>query len=258
MRKEPRLDGSAIPSRLAGLTRALGGQGFEESLAGLLAALADIEQCNVFLFAQSGETRCLFSWNAVRPQACSLARRYVEGGFFAQDPALLSLRKAPRPRMERLHRDDINDPWYRRVFFDEVNLGGKLAIFEPAMPEGVYLNFYHAAQKPEFSAKETGNLAFLSPFLAEILLKHHEMTRHASAPPGLETMQELLIRKAPRLAGREIEVCARIVGGFSSEAIALELGIAASSVATYRKRAYAKLGISSQNELFALCLEAAR
>ena len=36
------------------------------------------------------------------------------------------------------------------------------------------------------------------------------------------------------------------------EGTALDLGIAPTSVATYRKRAYQKLGITSQNEIFAL------
>jgi DNA-binding CsgD family transcriptional regulator len=49
-------------------------------------------------------------------------------------------------------------------------------------------------------------------------------------------------------------VCARILSGYSSEAIASELGISLHSAFTYRKRAYDKLGIASQNELFAIAL----
>ena len=56
------------------------------------------------------------------------------------------------------------------------------------------------------------------------------------------------------LTAREKDVCRRILDGFSSEAIAGELGIALNSVFTYRKRAYEKLGIASQNELFAIAL----
>jgi DNA-binding CsgD family transcriptional regulator len=67
-------------------------------------------------------------------------------------------------------------------------------------------------------------------------------------------------RLAPfdRLTAREREVCERIVLGYTSIGIGLDLDIALSSVLTYRKRAYAKLGIGTQNELFALCLDASR
>jgi DNA-binding CsgD family transcriptional regulator len=42
--------------------------------------------------------------------------------------------------------------------------------------------------------------------------------------------------------------------GFSSEAISQALGISLHSTLTYRKRAYERLGISSQNELFSIVL----
>jgi DNA-binding CsgD family transcriptional regulator len=42
--------------------------------------------------------------------------------------------------------------------------------------------------------------------------------------------------------------------GYSNEAIALHLDLSFHSVRTYRRRAYLKLGVTSQNELFALIL----
>jgi len=45
-----------------------------------------------------------------------------------------------------------------------------------------------------------------------------------------------------------------IASGLSSHVIALELGISINTVLTYRKRAYARLDISSQNELMQLLL----
>lgn len=52
------------------------------------------------------------------------------------------------------------------------------------------------------------------------------------------------------LTERERKVCALALAGVSIEGSAYELGIKKSSVITYRKRAYARLGISSLNELF--------
>jgi DNA-binding CsgD family transcriptional regulator len=57
------------------------------------------------------------------------------------------------------------------------------------------------------------------------------------------------------LTGREREVCLRILSGQSSEAISSELSISIHSTLTYRRRAYERLGISSQNELFGLVLK---
>jgi DNA-binding CsgD family transcriptional regulator len=45
-----------------------------------------------------------------------------------------------------------------------------------------------------------------------------------------------------------------ILQGLSSEAIAGRLAISLNSVLTYRRRAYQRLGITSQNELFSLVM----
>jgi DNA-binding CsgD family transcriptional regulator len=45
-----------------------------------------------------------------------------------------------------------------------------------------------------------------------------------------------------------------ILQGLSSEAIAGQFGISLNSVLTYRRRAYQRLGITSQNELFSLVM----
>jgi DNA-binding CsgD family transcriptional regulator len=62
------------------------------------------------------------------------------------------------------------------------------------------------------------------------------------------------MHEGARLTEREADVCARIVLGMSTTGIALDLRISKNTVATLRKRAYDRLGISSQNELFAICL----
>ena len=53
----------------------------------------------------------------------------------------------------------------------------------------------------------------------------------------------------PTLSEREVEICASLLVGRSYKEIARQRGVLASSVITYRKRAYAKLGIMSRHEL---------
>jgi DNA-binding CsgD family transcriptional regulator len=67
--------------------------------------------------------------------------------------------------------------------------------------------------------------------------------------PSLSELIEAIPATAP-LSPQEIAVCGMIVAGHSTESIALNLGISPHSVVTYRRRAYAKLMLSSQNELF--------
>lgn len=52
------------------------------------------------------------------------------------------------------------------------------------------------------------------------------------------------------LTDRERAVCARTMVGMTAEAIALDLGIAPSSVLTYRRRAYERYQITNSNQFF--------
>jgi DNA-binding CsgD family transcriptional regulator len=57
-----------------------------------------------------------------------------------------------------------------------------------------------------------------------------------------------------RLTERERQVCAHALSGVTVAGIASMLGVKESTVATLRRRAYTKLGISNLNSLFALCV----
>lgn len=70
----------------------------------------------------------------------------------------------------------------------------------------------------------------------------------------IDSSRERLRTVAPLLSPRELEVCIRIMLGVTSEGIGIDLGISRNTVLTYRKRAYARLNISSQNQLFRLVM----
>ena len=54
------------------------------------------------------------------------------------------------------------------------------------------------------------------------------------------------------LTARELDVMARAIIGMTAEGTALDINVKKSSVVTYRKRAYERLGVSSLPELFRL------
>ncbi|HYS63713.1 MAG TPA: LuxR C-terminal-related transcriptional regulator, partial [Paraburkholderia sp.] len=56
----------------------------------------------------------------------------------------------------------------------------------------------------------------------------------------------------------ELNVLRGMLEGASAAEIAEQMGVKPSSVITYQKRTYARPGISSQRQLFALCLQPER
>lgn len=237
------------------LIDSLGGSGFNDAVERLLDDAAALDQFIVFAVPDSGEAECLHAWNRTAPAlAADLAARYVSGGFHRRDTALNTLRRPQAPRLRLVGRGDIFDADYRRQFFDAPGLGGKLSVLGEAPGKTLYVNFYKSAAEATFSDREVANLCALTGMVGKSILRHRAMTRHAR--PDAAAVRAILARRCHALTARELDVCARIVTGYTSEAIGLDLGISESSVATYRKRAYAKLGICSQHDLFALCLSA--
>jgi DNA-binding CsgD family transcriptional regulator len=91
--------------------------------------------------------------------------------------------------------------------------------------------------------------------IAPTLPRDERQSGRASGRPQDETLwhyRRLLIALDRGLTPREIDVCARALLGMTAEGTALDLDIKKSSVVTYRKRSYERLGISSQHELFRL------
>src|SRR5665213_1990431 len=87
-------------------------------------------------------------------------------------------------------------------------------------------------------------------------VERHIAILEQAAPDAAATLADLLreIPASAPLSKQEIAVCGLVVAGHSTESIAINLAVSSHSIVTYRRRAYAKLGVSSQNELFMLLL----
>ena len=103
------------------------------------------------------------------------------------------------------------------------------------------------------SSANASAVVIVAPALAAIVARH---CQEQEGPDGRKQLDRLFETRECFLilTPREKEVCRRILSGYGTEAIASDLGISLHSAFTYRKRAYEKLGISSQNELFAIAL----
>lgn len=146
-------------------------------------------------------------------------------------------------------RDDIRD---HLVLTDEEELGFRTVGWPPRLEEvGLYfrtgdgtveLSLYRERGISLATAGKMRALAALRIPLAAAFERHCTL-RPRQLPPR---------RIDRRLSQREREVCDLMLGGCSSTAIALRLGITAHTVKDHRKQVFRKLGVASLAELFAL------
>lgn len=158
--------------------------------------------------------------------------------------------------IQRIQQQDIKDQGYKALWYEKMNIIDRVSILTKA-DKGVYCLNMFRTQQP-FSDGDIKVITELSHLLSELTVKHTRLSGSLSnfmtRDDQIETLIERLARTSSNLTQREKDVCSRILLGMSSEGIGIDLGIKKQSVLTYRKRAYARLSISSQNELFALCL----
>jgi DNA-binding CsgD family transcriptional regulator len=217
-----------------------------------------VEQAIVFRLSRTRRWEILLAENARgRGLADDLACSYVRH-YHTRDPNREILRPtAVRSlRTRTLATSEFADPSYRAHLFADAGLAGKIAIIASTPNEILYLNLYRTEGDGSFTRQEALHFLPFAGLVAGTVERHFALLQRPERHT-LESLRGVLAAKRdgrPSLSARETEVCALGLAGRSIEAIALELSLSRHSVFTYRRRAFAKLGISTSQQLFALAL----
>ena len=104
-----------------------------------------------------------------------------------------------------------------------------------------------------FSLEEQGRLLCVRDWVLATMRRTWIYCRWKGRKPN-HWLVTLLDRFDARLTQREIETARLILQGFSSKAIAQQLGISPETVKVHRRNLYHKLNVNGHGELFALVL----
>jgi DNA-binding CsgD family transcriptional regulator len=227
----------------------------------------EIQQCTVFAFRGAASPTPLIvevQSADMRSIAQDTTRQYVTEGF-SRDPNMRCARRSAGPVVQTLNVNQIKDRGYRHRYYETCGLAHELILVGNADNVLYYSSFYRTEDQQGFSLEDRLALQQVANLTIQLLHRHTEYASVADGPPSAQLMhcenpegrrlalahlREVLLREPQMLSPREAEVCAAIVLGYSTLAISLNCGISVNTVATHRKRAYAKLGVCSQNELF--------
>lgn len=136
----------------------------------------------------------------------------------------------------QLRPADIRVAAWRRDIYERSHLADRLGfLYAVSRDEAFAINLYRDTAAGPFQPGEVERLLGIAPLLRQA---HRGALRRR---PDLTAAATLLQQRVPALSTRELAVCARIACGTGSDGIADALGIAPSTVATLRKRAYVKL-----------------
>lgn len=235
---------------LAGMVATVGSPEFPVRFLSALETLCGARLFSAFSFHGAGAPRTLFAEGECRgaPDFARTASTAYSRRYWCRDSDVR--RAAHGVSVVRTRAGDIADPDYRRTCYENGGIGERLSI-QAAGRHPLVANGYRAASDGAFRPGDIARLEELAPLLMAALSRHIELS---ACRPGDETpamVRQTLLSANAGLSTREAEVVAGFILGRTQGEIGAETGLTLSSVITYRRRAYCKLGVMDKQELLA-------
>ena len=225
-----------------------------------VASAAPIVQCTIFAYEFGNRPRTVAvadrrGGRFLQDIADSYARHYyaldgnqrviVTGAPAGTDTAIVLHQQAS---------DEIGHAGYRAACYQRPNVSDRLSLLvQPAGDIWLSVNFYRDSAQGKFAPGEIAAIETLAPLFAHGVQHHYRL--NGQPVQGVAPMMLASLRRhCPELSKRELDVLRGVLEGHTAAEIAEATGLQPSSVVTYQKRAYKRMGISSQRQLFALCL----
>ena len=210
-------------------------------------------------YRDAGPPLVLFR-QADHPQVfAELDRTYLAGAYLLDPYHDLHLTRAAAGlyRLRDVAPDAFQRSRYFQGYYQQTTLLDELTYV--AYPvAGLSVNIClgrDATSGASFAQREVETANRLAPVVAALAESHWAGLAAPAAPaddPTRDLIAALQARHGIHLSPRQAEVALMILRGHSSVSIGLRLSVSAQTVKVFRKQLYARCGITSQAELFAL------
>jgi DNA-binding CsgD family transcriptional regulator len=207
----------------------------------------------IYLFEATGREESSLQYFFGEPGLVDLFPAYRKW-YLRLDPVCDAYRAAPQHSdvvLQRVRPADIASPGFRRRIFDEPGIVERVSVIQRGADAWRVMNVARHTSDGCFSEGELGSLIGLACLVLPMLPLNRKR-EPSPLPLSVPQLEERFALRYGSLTLRERQVCARAAIGMSVEATALDLGIAKTSVLTYRQRAYQRLRVTSPFELCAL------
>jgi len=155
----------------------------------------------------------------------------------------------------RMGADDAPNADHREIIYRRHGVVERLSVAQ-LEDDGSLLavNLYHHSHQGAFDPLELERFGAVAPLLLTAVRRHISLQCEPAVPAAAdaEAVRKALLARCPALTPRELDVCERLLRGWSYDGIAADMGLSLATVKTYRARAFDRLGLHFRSELFAL------
>ena len=241
----------------------IGADSFPQNLVDALKLLTDFDYSVVFAYYRSEKPLCLF--HTFSPdKRIVFVDGYLKGPYLL-DPFFKACGRQIDAGLYRI-RDVAPDRFYQseyyRSYYSQTGLTEEIC-YTIYLLNGVavVVSLMRSGENSRFSAREFRLLDSAAPIVVSLAQRHWQdvpekfnVETAVNETPQDHSLIEHTVNDlfGRRITPRETQVVAQVLEGHSSDSIAKNLGIAVGTVRIHRRNLYAKLQISSQQELFSI------
>lgn len=240
--------------QLENLVSAIGEIGFGKSLLDCWQVICRADYCTVYHIDREG-ARSITTASAVdsetgpRQVALYLHR-------WQRDPMVAAAREQLVAHPSAILHSPVSDlPFrdFRDILYDKADICDRVLACNRSADGMTAICLLRRTEHGAFDGQDLSALRHTVPLITKTIAKHIEVSgRMPDAKLTLRCREQIgrcVASSGVPFSQREFEVCVRILYGMSTCGIALDLGVGEETVMTYKKRAYARLGLASQREL---------
>lgn len=252
---------NSAEGQLAQVIRRIGGAGFEGALQDWFRRCVAPDNLIILAYRDAGPPQVLFR-QSDQPQVFSqLDSTYLVGAYLLDPYHDLHMSRVPAGayRLRDVAPDAFHRSRYFREYYQQTTLVDEITfVLYPAADVSLNICIGRDATSGQpFSAREVELCQRLAPVVTALGEAHWQglrAERGAAEDVTSQLMRGLEAARGIRLSPRQAEVALLILRGHSTVSIGLRLGVSVQTVKVFRKQLYARCGITSQAELFALML----
>ncbi|MGE8335341.1 helix-turn-helix transcriptional regulator [Pseudomonas laurylsulfatiphila] len=242
---------------LARVFTTVGRDGFWRALVDTLRLLVPLDNALVALMRSGHVPHLLIDFDAKGNSAEQEELADYRAGMYLLDPfyqAVCAGIADGLHSLESVAPDQFQHSEYYLSYFSTVVGGDELQFMVNL--DGAVLGL-SLGRSTRFSLEDQGRLLCVRDWVLSAMRRHLDLQPPEGpvAEPPAGDLATLLDRFDARLTLREIETARLILQGFSSKAIAQQMGISPETVKVHRRNLYHKLNVNGHGELFALVLQ---
>jgi len=234
------------------------GKDFSTELLELVNILVPIDDATIVRYPANGLP--VIDYFQPLEDGSTLINEFVQAAFLL-DPYYRAARKGQFGffRLNELTPDGFRKSEYYRTFYSQSAYQDECGYLVPIADNSfVNISLAKTNEPSRFSEKQISLLADLEPLVSVLCRRHwSNAEKESSSDTNLRAQLDSALQcfGSSLLTDREVRVINLVLHGHSSRMVADKLNISIETVKLHRKHAYAKLGISSQAELFHLFLD---